>query len=200
MGIINMIVISDAELQQTFGREFPKDLDHVTNAKEILPYDFDSLVVTEKFMGQKWENIHADVLRECFDVNSTLNPRAFQYFFPAFIKQSQVDIEKTSVLVESLIRMLADGGVHWPESMKDAEAKLLKENPEIAEALDSIDEKDLSAWRQGRWKLFTEQQWAIVRKWLNWIDQDKRWEVDRDVLQQAIKNADDWRLNSTRQL
>ena len=76
--------------------------------------------------------------------------------------------------------------------MKDAEAKLLGEYPEIAESLDSINEKDLSDRRRERWKLFTEQQWALVRKWLNWINQDERWEMDRDVLQKAIKNADDW--------
>jgi hypothetical protein len=40
---IAKIMISDAELHQAFKREFPKDLDHVTSAKEILPYDFDSL-------------------------------------------------------------------------------------------------------------------------------------------------------------
>jgi len=188
------IVISDAELQQAFQREYPKDLDHLVTAREILPYDFDSLTVTEKFKGLRWENIHADVLRECFDVASFLNPRAFHYFFPAFIKQSQVDVEKTSLLVDSLVNLLADVGVHWPESMKDAEAKLLGENPEIAESLDSINVKDLSAWRKERWELFTEQQWALVRKWLNWIDKDERWEVDRDVLRKAIKNADDWQM------
>ena len=190
-------MISDAELHQAFQPEFPKDLDHVTNTKEISPYDPDSPIVAEKFMGQTWESIHADVLQECFDVNSTLNPRAFQYFFPAFIKQSQVDVEKTGVLVESLIRMLADSGVHWPESMKDAEAKLLAEQPEIAEALESIDEKELSAWRQERWKLFTEQQWALVRKWLNWIEQDEKWEVDQDVLRRAMKNAEKWQAQQS---
>ena len=187
-------MISDAELQQAFRREYPKDLDHVVSANEILPHDFDSLIVTEKFKGQRWENIHADGLRECFDVASFLNPRAFQYFFPAFIKQSQVDVEKTRLLVDSLISMLADGEVHWPESMKDAETKLLAEYPGIAESLDSINEKNLSAWRQERWKLFTEQQWSLIRKWLNWIKQDERWEVDRDVLRKAVKNADDWQM------
>ena len=103
------------------------------------------------------------------------------------------DVKKTSLLVDSLIDMLADVGIgHWPESVKDVEAKLLAENPEIAESLASIDEKDLSARRQERWKLFTKQQWALIRKWLDWIDKDERWEVDRDVLRKAIKNAEDW--------
>src|SRR5882672_1527670 len=119
---IPKIMISDAELQQAFRREYPKDLDYVGSAKEELPYDFEARIVTEKFRGQRWENIHADVLQECFDVACFLNPRAFQYFFPAFIKQSQVDVEKTRLLVDSLVSMLADVGVHWPESMKDAEA------------------------------------------------------------------------------
>jgi hypothetical protein len=96
--------------------------------------------------------------------------------------------------VDSLINMLADCGIHWPESLKDTETKMLRENPEIAEAIESINEKKLSDWGQARWQLFTEQQWALVRKWLNWIDQDERWEVDREVLRTAIKNADDWQM------
>jgi hypothetical protein len=95
-----------------------------------------------------------------------LNPRAFHYFFPAFINQSQVDVEKTSLLVDSLISLLADGGVHWTESLKDAEVKFLRENPEISEAVESTNEKDLSAWRRERWNLFKEQQWVLVQKWL----------------------------------
>jgi hypothetical protein len=189
MGIINMTVISDTELSKAFQREYPKDLARTTEGESPHEYDFDR-IEAEKLVGKRWEEIGADLLQESFDVASFLNPRAFQYFFPAFIKQSQVDVEKTSLLVESLIRMLADGGVHWPESMKDAEAKLLAEQPEIAEALESINEKDLSAWRQERWKLFTEQQWVLIRKWLNWISQDERWELDRDVLQQAMENAE----------
>ena len=102
------------------------------------------------------------MLQKCFDVACDLNPRAFQYFFPTFIKQSQVDVEKTSLLVDSLINMLADGGIHWSESLNDAEEKLLSENPELAEAVESINENDLSAFRQKRWKLFTEQQWAVI--------------------------------------
>jgi hypothetical protein len=191
MGIINMIVISDAELRKAFQREYPKDLARTTEGESPREYDFDR-IEAEKLAGKTWEEIGADLLQERFDVASFLNPRAFQYFFPAFVKQSQVDVEKTGLLVESLIRMLADSGVHWPEPMKDAEAKLLGENPEISEALESIDEKDLSAWRQERWKLFTEPQWLLVRKWLNWIDQDEKWEVDRDVLRQAITNAEKW--------
>src|SRR3954469_1970702 len=101
-------MISDAELQQAFRREYPDDLEYIGNAEEHLPYDFDTHIVTEKFKGHRWEDIHAEVLQECFDVASFLNPRAFQYFFPAFIRQSQVDLEKTALVVESLIRMLAD--------------------------------------------------------------------------------------------
>ena len=186
-------MISDAELQQVFRREYPKDLARTTEGESPSEYDCDR-IEAEKLVGKRWEDIGPDLLQEFFDVASWLNPRAFQYFFPAFIKQSQVDVEKTSLLVDSLISMLADGGVHWPESLKDAEAKLLSENPEISEAIESINEKDLSAWRQERWKLFTEQQWALVRKWLNWINQDERWEVDRDVLRKAVKNADDWQI------
>lgn len=184
--------ISDAELLQAFQREYPDDLAYVCANKEISPYDLDRRIVAEKFQGRKWENIHADVLQKCFDVIADLNPRAFHYFFPAFIKQSQVDVEKTSLLVDSLINMLADVGVHWPESLKDAEAKLLRENPEIAQAIESINEKELSAWSEERWKLFTGQQWALVRKWLGWIHQDERWEVDRDALRQAMTNAEKW--------
>lgn len=188
-------MISDAELQQAFRREYPKDLARTTEVESPAEYDLDR-IEAEKLVGKRWEDIGLDLLQELFDVASFLNPRAFQYFFPAFIKQSQVDVEKTRLLVDSLINMLADVGVHWPESMKDAETKLLRENPEISEALESIKEKDLSAWRQERWKLFTEQQWALVRKWLNWINQDEKWEVDRDVLRKAIKNADDWQTTS----
>jgi hypothetical protein len=190
-GKMNMIEISDAELQQVFPREYPKDLARTTEGEPPAEYDFDR-IEAEKLLGKRWEDIGPDLLQEFFDIASWLNPRAFQYFFPAFIKQSQVDVEKTSTLVDSLVGMLADRGVHWPESMKDAEARLLAEHPEIAASLDSIDERDLSAWRQERWKLFTEQQWALVRKWLNWIDQDEKWEVDRDVLRKAMKNAEKW--------
>jgi hypothetical protein len=89
--------------------------------------------------------------------------------------------------------MLADVVVgQWTESLKDAEAKLLTEHPEIAETIGSIDKKSISARRRERWKLFTKQQWDLVRKWLNWINQDAKWEVDRDVLRKAIKNAENW--------
>jgi hypothetical protein len=193
MEVVKMIAISDTELHQAFQREYPKDLGHLTRTtEEESLYDFANYSEVEKFDGKKWEDIGTDLLQECFDASCFLNPQSFHYFFPAFIKQSQVDVEKTGLLVESLLRMLADNGVHWPESLKDAEAKLLAEHPEIAESLDSINEKDLSAWRQERWKLFTEQQWALIRKWLNWINQDERWEVDRDVLRRAMKNAEKW--------
>ncbi len=184
-----MTAISDAELYQAFQREYPKDLARTTEGRATCEYDSDR-TEAEQLVGERWEDIRADLLQELFDIAFWLNPRAFHYFFPAFIKQSQVDVEKTSMLVDSLINMLADGGVHWPESFKDAEVELLRENPEISDAIASINEKDLSAWRRERWMLFTEQQWALIRKWLNWIDQDARWNVDRDVLRQAMVNAD----------
>lgn len=186
-----MNAISDAELHQAFQREYPKDLTRTTEGESPSEYDLDR-IEAEKLTGERWEDIRADRLQELFDIPSWLNPRAFHYFFPAFIKQSQVDVEKTSLLVDSLINMLADGGIHWPEQLKDAESALLAENPEIKEALDSTNEKELGAWRRERWKLFTEQQWALIRRWLNWIEQGEQWDVDRDVLRKAIKNADDW--------
>lgn len=186
-----MTAISDAELHQVFQREYPKDLARTTEGESPSEYDLDR-IEAEKLAGERWEDIRADRLQELFDIASWLPPRAFHYFFPAFIKQSQVDVDKTSLLVDSLINMLADGGIHWPEQLKDAESALLAENPEIKEALDSTNEKELSAWRRERWKLFTEQQWALIRRWLNWIEQGEEWDVDRDVLREAIKNADDW--------
>lgn len=188
-----MNTISDAELFQAFQREYPKDLDYLARTTEKEePYDFEARIETEKYKGKSWERIGADMFQECYDIAFLFNPRAFYYFFPAFIKQSQVDSEKTSLLVGTLLNLLADSGIHWPESLKDAESKFLRENPEIKEAIDSIDEKAVSAWAQERWKFFTEQQWALIRKWLNWIDQDERWEVDREVLRQAMKNAEKW--------
>jgi hypothetical protein len=188
-----MITISDTELQKAFQREYPEDLVRATEGESPSECDFDR-IEAEKLVGKRWEDVGLDLLQEFFDVALWLNPRAFHYFFPAFIKQSQVDAEKTNLLVNSLISMLADEGVHWHESLKDAEAKLLRGNPELAEAIGSIDEKRLGVWRQERWKLFTEKQWALIRKWLNWISQDEKWEVDRDVLRNAIKNADDWQM------
>lgn len=188
-----MIAISDAELHQAFQREYPKDLQQLARTtKEDEPYDFEARDAAEKLKGKRWEDVGADLLQECYDIPLLLNPQAFHYFFPAFVKQSQADVEKTSLLVDSLISMLGNGGVHWPGPLRDAESKVLGENPEIKVALDSSNEKDLSAWRQERWKLFTEQQWGLVRKWLDLIDQDERWEVDRDVLREAIKNAEKW--------
>jgi hypothetical protein len=189
-------MISDTELYQVFQREYPDHLGHITRGtKEELPYDLEAGIVSEKFQGQRWENIEADVLRECFDVVFILNARAFYYFFPAFIRQSQLDVDKTSLLVSSLIDMLADAGVvQWPESLKDVETQTLSEYPELAKALASIDQNAVSAWRQERWKLFTQQQWALVRKWLNCINNNERWEVDRDVLRKAIMNADNWQI------
>jgi hypothetical protein len=188
-----MTPISDVELHQVFQREYPVNLIHPTEGESPSEFDYERSEV-EKFAGKRWEDIPPDLLQEFFDVACFLNPRAFHYFFPAFIKQSQADIEKTSLLVDSLIGMLAEVGVHWPKSLQDAEAKLLKENPAIAEALGAINEKELGDWNEARWQLFTEQQWALVRKWLDWINQDERWEVDRDVLQQAMKNAEAWQM------
>ncbi len=186
-----MITIGDEELHKVFPREYPKDLARTTEGESPSEYDLDR-IEAEKLAGKRWEEIEAALLQEFFDIGAWLNPRAFHYFFPAFIKQSQVDLKKTSLLVDSLITMLADGGLHWPESLKDAEAELLRENPEIAEAIESINENELSAWRQERWKAFTAPQWALVRKWLSWIDQDERWPVDREVLRKAIINAAKW--------
>lgn len=188
-----MIAVSDTELFQAFQREYPKDLDYLARTTESEePYDFEARTETEKYKGKRWEEIGSDMLQECYDIAFLFNARALHYFFPAFIKQSQLDVKKTGLLVDTLISLLADHGIHWPESLKDAESKLLRENPEIKEAIDSIDEKAVNAWAQERWKLFTEQQWALIRKWLNWIDQDERWEVDRDVLRQAMNNAEKW--------
>ena len=189
-----MVTISDEELLEAFQDEYPKGLTRTTEGGAPLEYDFDR-IEAEKLMGIRWTDIKSDLFQDFFDIASWLSPQAFHYFFPAFIKQSQLEVEKTSLLVDALVEMLADGGIHWPEQMKDAESKLLEENPEIKEALDSINEKDLSARRQERWKLFTEQQWAIVRKWLTWLDQDERWKVDREVLRKAMKNAHDWQMN-----
>jgi hypothetical protein len=186
-------MISDAELHQVFQREYPVDLSRATEGELLSEFDYDRRKA-EKLAGKEWEEISPDLLQEFFDVACFLNPRAFHYFFPAFIKQSQASIEKTSLLVDSLIGMLAEVGTHWPESLQDAEAKLLKENPAIAEALGAIKEKELVDWSEARWQLFTEQQWALVRKWLDWINQDERWEVDRDVLQQAMENAEAWQV------
>ncbi len=187
-----MITISDTELQKYFQREYPQDLACTTERESPSEYDLDR-VEAEKLVGKRWEDIGADLLQEFFDVASWLNPRAFHYFFPAFIKQSQADIKKTSLLVDSLIDMLADVEIgSWPESSKDVQAKLMAEHPEIADTLASIEQKQVSARRQERWVLFTDQQWAVVRKWLSWIDQDERWDVDRGVLQKAMKNAEKW--------
>lgn len=186
-----MIAISDTELHKAFQREFPKDLVGTT---EGIRSEFDvDRIEAEKLTGKKWEDIGSVLLQDFFDLPAWLNPEAFQYFFPSFIKQSQVDPKKTSLLVDSLIDMLADVEIgKWPESLKDVEAKLLADYPEISNTLSSINEKEASVRRQQRWKLFTKQQWALIRKWLDWIDKDERWEVDRDVLRMAIKNADDW--------
>jgi len=69
----------------------------------------------------------------------------------------------------------------------------LSENPEIAEAIALINENDLRAWNDKRWSLFTEQQWVVIQKWLRWIAQDERWDVDREVLARALENAEKWR-------
>jgi hypothetical protein len=186
-----MITISDTELHEVFQREFPKELARTTEG-ELSEFE-DDRVEAEKLTGKNWEDIGPDLLQGFFDIGAWLNPRAFHYFFPAFIKQSQVDMKKTSLLVDWLIDMLADVEIgKWPESVKDVEAKLLAEHPEISDTLASIDQKQVSARRQERWELFTEQQWDVVRKWLSWIDQDERWDVDRDVLRQAMKNAEKW--------
>jgi hypothetical protein len=184
---INMI--SDTELHEVFQREFPMELVRTTEG-ELSEFE-DDRVEAEKLTGKNWEDIGPDLLQEFFDIGSWLNPRAFHYFFPAFIKQSQVDMKKTSLLVDWLIDMLADVEIgKWPESVKDVEAKLLAEHPEISDTLASIDQKQVSARRQERWKLFTKQQWALIRKWLDWINKDERWKVDRDALCRAMKNAE----------
>src|SRR5579872_3384495 len=103
-----MIAISDIELQKAFQREFPKDLARTTEG-ELSEFE-DDRTEAEKLVGKRWEDIGADLLQEFFDVAAWLNPQAFHYFFPAFIKQSQVDMKKTSLLVDSLIDMLADVG------------------------------------------------------------------------------------------
>jgi|SRR6185437_9664602 len=191
-----MITISDTELHKAFQREFPKDLARTTEG-ELSEFE-DDRIEAEKLKGKNWEDIGSDFLQGFFDIGSWLNPQAFHYFFPAFIKQSQVDAKKTSLLVDWLIDMLADVEIgKWPESVKDVEAKLLAEHPEISDTLAYIDQKQVSARRQERWKLFTKQQWALIRKWLDCLDQDEKWEVDRDVLRRAMKNAEKWQAQQS---
>lgn len=186
-------MISDVKLYLSFQREYPKKLINVCSSGEISSYDFDSLILNERFRNRNWESIHSNVLKECYDAVCFLNPEAFQYFFPAFIKQSQVNTEDTSLLVDSILDILAEGEIHWPESLKDIESKLLGKYPEVAMALESISYKDLNEWRKKRLKLFTKKQWEVIREWLNWIDQDDRWvDVDRDVLHKAMKNSRKW--------
>lgn len=191
-GDITVTTVLERELHQAFQREFPKSLHQVGRAPDEALHGFEINSEVKAFEGKRWEDVGPDLLQECFDAPSFLNPRAFHYFFPAFIKQSQADVDRTSLLVGSIIGMLADAGFRWPESLKAAEAEILRENPELAETVESIHKNELSAWRQERWELFTHQQWALILKWLNWINQDERWEMDRDVLRQAIKNAESW--------
>lgn len=192
-----MKTISNIELAQHFEKTYPCDLINLADRpKEYFHGNVEAIIETEKYKGIPWDNVTIEMLQACYDIPLLFNPAAFHYFFPSFIKLSQSEIEKSDMLVDVLINLLADSSLNWPEQLKEFEVSILKENPQIKEALDLIDETKISCWSNERWKLFTRQQWTLILKWLNWIDGDERWDVDRVALIIAINNAKKWQLVS----
>jgi hypothetical protein len=188
-----MTVVSNEELTQCFQTSFPCDFENLAEiSTEQFPGDNEALIETEKYKGKIWDEVTIELLNSCYDIPLLFNPTAFHYYFPAFIKLSQIEIEKSDLLVDLLISLLADSCFHWPESLSAIEDLILNENPQIQEALYLIDEEKLNSWRKERLQLFTRPQWELILKWLNWINENKQWEVDRSVLCKAIQNASKW--------
>lgn len=187
-----MNVISDPELCRVFPRELPKGLVQLARStEEESPYDTEARDAAEKLRGKRWEDVETELFQQCYDIPLLLSSQAFHYYFPAFIKQSQLNAVQMSLLLDTILNLLADSEIHWPEALSGIEEAFLKENPELKEAVESIDVKGLSAWREERWRLFTKPQWVLVQKWLAWIEQNQC-EVDQSVLRKALGNADKW--------
>jgi hypothetical protein len=188
-----MNLISDTELYGVFPRNLPDDLVQLARTtEEESPYDTEARVETEKLRGKRWEDVKSELFQQCYDLPLLLSPPAFHYYFPAFIKQSQINISQLGLFVDTILNLLADTEVHWPEALSRIEESFLKENPEIQEAVQSIDMEGLSAWREERWRLFTKEQWLVVQKWLIWMKRHAECDVNQSVLQKALGNIDMW--------
>lgn len=183
--------ISDTELKKVFPCRLPEDMNQLARTTEQeSPHDIEARIEAEKFRGKRWDEIDRALLKQCYDISLMLSPRSFHYYFPAFIKHSQVDIEQMALFVDTLLNLLADCGIHWPKALAQTEAVFLNDNPELKEMIEDIDVEKLSAWRKERWTLFSKQQWFLIHKWLCWIDKNSKYEIDRGVLGKAIENVE----------
>lgn len=104
-----MDIVTDKELFETFAREYPKDLTQIgRNTPESEPYDIETFTATPEYENFLWENVGTQKLMGCYDIHFLFSERAFHYFFPAFIRQTQADFNKLDTLVCSLVFLIAD--------------------------------------------------------------------------------------------
>ncbi len=95
---------------------------------------------TEPFRGLLWRDVTCILMRDRFEVALAFSPEALHYFFPAFILNSEVDLDAMDLPIDYLLSVM-----------------IPSDDPAIME------------WKLKRWGLFSMAQWELIRKWLDWL-------------------------------
>ena len=173
--------VSNLELFEAFPREYPQGLDNLADSD-----DWEANEETARYLHRKWEDISSEDLESCYNIALLFNPSGFHYFFPAFIRQTQEHPEENDLLIDSLIRML---GKNDPLETTGKAIELLHQlgeddNKELMEVLNTsqgtFDFEGIRGWELERWNLFTLSQWVLIRKWLQWIEEYRKPELEQD--------------------
>lgn len=195
-------MVTEEELLKCFPSEYPEDLDYLSRStSEEEPYDSEARDETIKYKGVSWVDVTAELLEEYYDIPLLFNPRAFHYFFPAFIKQTQNAPERNDLLIDCLMGLLAEETIPDLESIQQTKKVLQKIEPEfkneideITDSLLAIDESSLVQWIEERFKLFDLSQWYLIKKWMQFIVSCESLCMDKERVEAAEKNIDRWIL------
>lgn len=195
-------MVTEEELLKCFPVEYPENLDYLSRSTpEEEPHDSEARDETIKYKGKRWVDVSTELLEECYDIPLLFNPRAFHYFFPAFIKQTQNTPEKNDLLIDCLMDLLAEETIPDVESIQQTKKILQKFEPEfkdeIEEITDSllvIDKVSLIEWVGERFKLFNLSQLYLIKKWMCFIISCESLCIDKERIEAAEKNIDRWIL------
>jgi hypothetical protein len=199
---IGETMVTEEELLKCFSLEYPEDMDYLSRSTpEEEPHDSEARDETIKYKGIRWVDVSTELLEECYDIPLLFNPRAFHYFFPAFIKQTQDAPERNELLIDCLIGLLAEETIPDVESIQQTKKLLQKFEPEfkneideITDSLLAIDKESLVKWIEERFKLFNLLQWCLIKKWMQFVVLCESLCMDKERIEAAEKNIDRWIL------
>ena len=93
----------------------------------------------QSFSNRHWLEYTAKELEDKNDVFSWLEPEAFCYCVPAVLKVSVEKNDPYLLSVNSVIHALSSDAKYWDD------------------------------WYLNRWTLFTNEEYEVLQKWVNWI-------------------------------